>query len=100
MTTVTRPHGMGESAVMYRLCTLFRENPNLHFHSITVHETGRIEISCDGGHGVVRDWARALPQHRETAGLAKTAYGSTEAVVLTQDTLTVTIKPAFTGGLS
>jgi hypothetical protein len=94
------PHGMGESAVMYRLCALFRENPNLHFHSITVHETGRIEISVDGGTGIVHDWARALPERHETTGLAKTAYGSTEAVVLTQDTLTVTIKPPFTGGLS
>jgi hypothetical protein len=93
------PHGMGESAVMYRLCQLFKDNPALHFHSITVHETGRIEIACDGGNGVVRDWARALPTHRETTGLAKTAYGSTEAVVLSQDELVVTIKPPF-GGLS
>jgi hypothetical protein len=88
------PHGPGETAVMYRLCQLFREHPELHFHKIEVHETGRIEITCDGGNGVVRDWCRALPEHRQTAGLASTAYGSTEAVVLTSDTISVTIKPS------
>jgi hypothetical protein len=100
MTVETRPHGMGESAVIYRLCSLFKEHPELHYHSILVHETGRIEISVDGGTGIVHDWCRALPNRRETAGLAKTAYGSTQAVVLTEDTITVTIKPPFCGGLA
>lgn len=94
----TAPHGMGESAVMYRLCELFRTHPELRFHRIEVLESGRIEISVDGGTGVVHDWCRALPERRETTGLAKTAYGSTEAVVLTQDVLRVTIRPSFVGG--
>lgn len=95
---MSTPGGMGETAVMYRLCSLFRDHPELRFHSIVVRETGRVEIACDGGHGVVKDWCRALPAHRETAGLATTAYGLTEAVVLTEDVLTVTIRPPFTGG--
>jgi len=96
MTTLNgSPHGMTEDGAVYTLCRLFKQNPSLHYHSIVIHETGRIEIAVDGGTGIVHDWARALPERRETAGLAKTAYGSTEAVVLTQDTLTVTIKPPF-----
>jgi hypothetical protein len=94
------PHGMGESAVVYKLCRLFNANPNLHYHSINISESGRIEIAVDGTNGVVRDWARALPNHHETAGLARTAYGSTEAVVLTEDAITVTVRPPFTGALS
>ena len=97
---MTAPAGLGETATIYKLCTLFRENPQLHYHSITIHETGRIEVAVDGGTGVVHDWARALPNRRETVGLATTAYGSTEAVVLTEDALTVTVRPPFTGGLS
>lgn len=96
----TAPHGMGETAVMVRLCQLFKAHPELHFHKIEVHETGRIEIAVDGGTGVVHDWCRALPARRETAGLARTPYGSTECVVLTEDVLTVTIKPPFTGGIA
>lgn len=82
---------------MYALCRLFRDHPGLRYHSITISETGRIEIAVDGGTGIVHDWARALPFRRETAGLAKTQYGATEAVVLTQDAFTVTIKPQFGG---
>lgn len=91
------PHGMGESAVMYKLCSLFRDHPELHFHSILVRESGRIEIAVDGGVGVVHNWARALPNRRETSGLAPTAYGSTEAVVLTENEISVTIRPPFGG---
>lgn len=94
------PHGMGETAVMVRLCQLFKAHPELHFHKIEVHETGRIEIAVDGGTGVVHDWCRALPERRETTGLATTAYGATQSVVLTQDVLTVTIRPSFVGGAS
>jgi hypothetical protein len=95
----TAPHGLGESAVIYKLCSLFKQHPNLHYHSIVIHETGRIEVAVDGGTGIVHDWRRALPNRREATGLAKTAYGSTQAVVLTEDSLTVTIRPPFTGGL-
>lgn len=91
------PHGLGETATVMRLCRLFADNPKLHYHSIVIHETGRIEVAVDGGRGVVHDWCRALPARREATGLVKTAYGSTEAVVLTQDSLTVTIKPPFGG---
>lgn len=97
---MTAPAGLGESAVVYKLCALFKTNPSLHYHSITIQENGHIEIAVDGSNGVVRDWARALPNHRETAGLARTAYGSTEAVVLTEECITVTVRPPFTGALS
>jgi hypothetical protein len=95
----TAPHGMGETAGVYRLCSLFRDHPSLHYRSITIHANGHIEIAADATTGQVRDWARALPNHRETAGLARTAYGSTEAVVLTEDLIAVTIRPLF-GGVS
>lgn len=88
---------MTAQAGMTKLCQLFKSNPALHYRSITIHENGRVEIAVDGASGVTRDWARALPAHRETAGLAKTAYGSTQAVVLTEEPITVTIRPPFGG---
>ena len=92
------PHGMGETATVMRLCRLFADNPKLGYRQIVIKENGHIEIACDGGIGVVHDWARAMPNRRETVGLATTAYGSTEAVVLTEDVITVTVRPPFTGG--
>lgn len=80
-----------------RLCSLFHNHPELHYRSITIHDNGRIEIAADATSGQVRDWARALPNHRETVGLAPTNYGSTEAVVLTEDHVVVTIRPLFGG---
>ena len=96
---MTAPYALGESAAVYRLCQIFKSNPALHYRSIVIHENGRIEVHADGTHGVVRDWARAMPNHREAVGLAPTAYGSTEAVVLTEDVVTVTVRPPFTGGV-
>lgn len=95
---MSRPGGMGETAVMTKLCQLFKSNPELHFREIVVRETGRIEIATDGGNGVVKAWCRALPAHRETEGLANTAYGWTQAVVLTENEITVTVRPPLTGG--
>lgn len=90
--------GVGGTAAAHMLCNLFTSHPELVNDETDIHiHHGRVEISCNGGTGVVRNWARALPEHRETAGLAKTAYGSTEAVVLTQDVLVVTIKPPIWG---
>lgn len=97
---MTAPHGMGETAVVNRLCRLFSDHPELHYREIVVRESGRIEIAVDGGTGIVHDWARAMPNRRETIGLATTAYGSTEAVVLTEDVITVTVRPPFTGSLA
>lgn len=94
---MTAPHGLGETAGVYKLCQLFKANPDLHYRSITIHENGRIEIAADATSGQVKSWARALPNHRETLGLAATAYGSTEAVVLTEDSIAVTIRPVFGG---
>jgi hypothetical protein len=91
------PGALGETAGVYKLCQLFTANPALHYHSITIHESGRIEVAVDGGVGVVHDWARALPNRRETVGLARTAYGSTEAVVLTEEPIVVTVRPVFGG---
>lgn len=97
---MTAPGGLGETAIVYRLCQLFKANPALHYRSITIHDNGRVEIAADGTHGVLMEWARALPDHHRTAGLAATAYGSTEAVVLTEDAITVTVRPPFTGSLA
>lgn len=96
----TAPHGLGESATIYKLCQLLKSNPDLHYRSITILENGHIDIAADGSNGVVKNWARALPNHRETVGLATTAYGLTEAVVLTEDVITVTVRPPFAGSLS
>jgi hypothetical protein len=92
------PYGMGETATVTKLCQLFTNHPELHFREIVVRETGRIEIATDGGNGVVKAWCRALPAHRETEGLANTAYGWTQAVVLTENEITVTVRPPLTGG--
>lgn len=94
---MTAPGALGETAAVYRLCELFKSNPQLHYREIVVRESGRIEIAVDGGTGIVHDWARALPNRRETVGLAATAYGSTEAVVLTEDFIRVTVRPPFGG---
>lgn len=91
------PHGMDETAGVYKLCQLFRSHPELHYREIVIHANGHIEIAADATSGQVRDWARALPNHRETVGLAPTAYGSTEAVVLIEDLIAVTIRPVFGG---
>lgn len=96
---MTAPHGMGETATINRVCRLFRDNPTLHYRTIVIRENGHVDIACDGANGVIKEWARALPNRRETTGLVSTAYGSTEAVVLTEDVITVTIKPPFGGGL-
>lgn len=97
---MSAPGGLGETASIYRLCSLFKSHPELHYHSIVIHESGRIEVAVDGGTGVVHDWCRAMPNRRQTVGLATTAYGSTEAVVLTEDVITVTVRPPFTGSLA
>lgn len=97
---MSAPHGMGETAVVNCLCRLLTEHPELHYREIVVRESGRIEIAVDGGTGIVHDWARALPDRRETVGLATTAYGLTEAVVLTQEPIVVTVRPPFTGGVA
>lgn len=94
---MTAPGGLGQTAGVYKVCELFKSHPELHYHSITIHESGRIEVAVDGGTGVVHDWARALPNRRETVGLARTAYGSTEAVVLTEEPIVVTVRPVFGG---
>jgi hypothetical protein len=91
------PHGPGETATIYRLCQIFKSNPELHYREIVIKENGRVEIGVDATSGQVRNWARALPNHRETVGLAPTNYGSTEAVVLTEDHMVVTIRPVFGG---
>jgi len=81
------------------LCELFKSHPGLHPRSIIIHESGRIEISAEGSHGVLKEWARALPDHRPHTGLVATFYGSTEADVLEQDAITVTVKRPLFGGV-
>lgn len=95
---MTAPGAPGETAAIYQVCALFRSHPELHYKDIVIRESGRVEITCVGGTGVTKEWARALPRHRPHAGMAATFYGLTEADVLEQDGITVTIsRPLHTG---
>lgn len=95
----TAPAGLGETAGVYRLCQLFTANPSLHYHSIVIHESGRIDIAVEGASGVLRDWSRSMPTHVHTTRLVPTHYGSTEADVIESAGIVVTIKrPLAPGG--
>lgn len=95
------PHGLGESAGVYRLCELFKSNPSLHYRSITIHESGAIQIACDGTTGQLMNWSRAVPEHTHTTALVPTQYGLDEADVIEAAGITVTIRrPLIPGGAS
>lgn len=93
----TAPHGMGETATIYRLCTLFHGHPELCFEDINIRKSGRIEIHAEGTNGVLKSWSRALPQHVHTTALVPTHYGSTEADVIEEAGIVVTIRRPLCG---
>ena len=105
---MTAPGGRGETAGTYHahsvmqghfalMAELFRDHPKLVATSVCI-KGNHVEILADGSAGVVKEWAHALPDHREIPGWAPTSYGGTEAVVLEQDSIQVTIRPPV-GGL-
>jgi hypothetical protein len=93
---------MGETAGVYKLCALFKENPSLHYQSIKITPNGCIEIAVEGAAGALRDWSRAVPQHTPTTALVSTSYGLDEADVLEGDHIRVTVRRplGMAGGLS
>lgn len=91
------PHGLGETAGVYKLCQLFKDNPALHYRSITIHETGAIQIACDGTTGTLMNWSRAIPQHAHRTALVPTQYGLDEADVIEAAGIVVTIRRPLVG---
>ena len=91
------PYGPGESGAVYRLCQLFKSNPALHYRSIIIHENGAVEVHADGAHGVLRDWSRAVPDHRTRTALVATSYGCDEADVIEGDHIVVTVRRPLVG---
>lgn len=92
------PQGMpGETAVVYMLCQLFKANPNLHFKSIVIHESGKVEVAAIGEHGTLRDWCRALPEHHMHTALVPAMWGASEADVIEGSGITVTVKRPLVG---
>lgn len=91
------PHGMGETASVYRVCQLFKANPGLCYSTITIRESGRVEIAAEGTNGVFMRWARALPTHVHTTALVPTQYGLDEADVIEESGIVVTIRRPLSG---
>lgn len=92
------PHGgPGETATIYRLCQLFKTNPGLAYQTITIRQDGRVDIACEGTHGVLMGWSRAVPEHTHTTALVPTQYGLDEADVLESDHLRVTVRRPMVG---
>lgn len=95
----TAPHGMGDTATIYRLCQLFKSHPELTYDDINIRRSGRIEIHAEGTHGVLKDWSRALPSHIHTTALVPVQYGLDEADVIEEAGIVVTIRrPMHFGG--
>jgi hypothetical protein len=96
------PHGMGESAAVYRLCSIFKANPQLCYRSIVIHESGRIDIAAEETHGVLMNWSRAMPNNTHTTALVPTQYGLDEADVIEAAGIVVTVRRPLVGpgGLS
>lgn len=91
------PHGMGEAARVYAVCQLFKAHPELHFQTITISESGRVDIAVEGASGVLRDWSRSMPAHVHTTRLVPTHYGSAEADVIESAGIVVTIRRPLAG---
>ena len=103
------PHGPGETAGTYaalhelfanrlaEVTTLFLQFPKVQATSIVITPSGRIDITAEGIHGVLKDWAHALPEHTPRPGFVATHYGSTEADVLEQGHIRVTVKRPLVG---
>lgn len=93
----TAPHGMGELASVYRVCSLFREHPELCYQQIVIRQNGKIEIAAEGSNGVLMHWSRALVDHVHTTALVPTQYGATEADVIESAGIVVTIRRPLHG---
>lgn len=92
--------GLGETATIYRLCSLFRDHPNLRYSTINIRESGRIDIAAEETHGVLMGWSRAMPDHVHTTALVPTQYGLDEADVIEAAGIVVTVRRPLTGGAS
>ena len=91
------PHGLGESAAVYRLCQLFKSHPELNFEDIVIHKDGRVEVKAVESHGVLMRWSRAVPDHRTRTALVPTMYGCDEADVIEGDQIVVTVRRPLAG---
>jgi hypothetical protein len=87
----------GESGAVYMLCRLFKSNPGLAYNKITILENGRVDISCTGERGTLRDWCRAVPLHTMHTALVPATWGATEADVIEAVGITVTIRRPMVG---
>jgi hypothetical protein len=94
---VSAPHGLGDTATIYRLCTLFKANPHLRYSTINIGESGRIDIAAEGTHGVLMGWSRAMPDHVHTTALVPTQYGLDEADVIEAAGIVVTVRRPLVG---
>ena len=107
---MTAPHGPGETAVVYaaahqlfadrlaEVAALFISFPRVQATSISITPQGRIEITAEGMHGVLRDWGRAMPSHRTGTALVSTTYGADKADVIETDHIRVVVRrPAAWG---
>lgn len=93
----TAPHGLGDTASVYRLCQLFKSHPELTYEDISIRRSGRIEIHAEGTHGVLMCWSRALVNHVHTTALVPTQYGLDEADVIEESGIVVTIRRPLNG---
>lgn len=102
------PHGMGETAATYHtahdlfaerlseVAALFIRYPLVQATSVEIRN-GRIEIVAEGVAGVLKEWARAVPEHQLRTALVAASYGADEADVLETDHLRVTVRRPFAG---
>lgn len=84
--------GTGETATIYKVCSLFKANPGLQYNTILIHPNGSVDIAAEGTHGVLMAWSRAIPEHHHTTALVPTQYGLDEADVLEGAGITVTVR--------
>ena len=103
------PHGPGETANTYaaahqlfadrlaEVAALFLTFPKVQATSIVITPQGRIEITAEGIHGVLRDWSHAIPEHRTKTALVPTWYGADEADVIEAVHIRVTVRRPLVG---
>ena len=98
------PHGPGETAAVYvaahqlfadrlaEVAALFISFPRVQATSISITPNGRVEITAEGIAGVLRDWGRAIPEHKTSTALVSTTYGADEADVIEAAHIRVTVR--------
>jgi hypothetical protein len=106
---VTAMGGPGETAGVYaaahslfadrlaEVAALFLTFPKVQATSIVITPQGRIEITAEGIHGVLRDWSHAVPEHKLRTALVATAYGADEADVIESEHIRVTVRRPLVG---